>query len=89
MDNERGQITHSEMFTKISNAGKSRMNKFKFFFPYFKNENKWLPLLSGLMLSSNGYTINTTVTKHQWTNFKYYINTIQYHMFGIIKYVNK
>lgn len=82
MDNERGQITHSEMFTKISNAGKSRTNKLKFFFPYFKNENenKWLPLLTGFTLSSNGYTINTTITKHQRTDFKYYINTIQYHI---------
>lgn len=40
MDNERGQISHSEMFTRSVMQGKSRTNKLRSFFPYFKNENK-------------------------------------------------
>lgn len=30
-----------------------------------------MPLFSGLLLSSIGYTINITITKHQWTDFKW------------------
>lgn len=30
-----------------------------------------MPLFSGLLLSSTGYTINITITKHQWTDFKW------------------
>lgn len=60
---QREQIILSETFIKISNAKKSRTNKLRVLFPYFISENKWLPLFTGLISSSNGYRINNTYYK--------------------------
>lgn len=80
LNDKRGQIIHSEMLTKSVMADRNRTNKWGS--SSLTPRMKWLRLLRGFVLRSNGYTINKLLQSSGEQTSNNHKHTIQYHVWN-------